>query len=335
MTIPYLVGRGLLGTGLASHGDVDGPPGRIAWNDEDVACDQLADAGRVAGSSAAATWSVAWCAGASTMRSSAADMSREMRYLTTFLSSLESVLDRERAAAGVVFLASSAGGVYGSGSSATITEQTIPDPRTEYARGKLDQEGALRRFHDVTGVRCLVGRISNLYGVSQNLGKAQGLVSHLCQATLSRTPLTVTVPLETRRDYIHTVDAGRRILRWMAVARDEPAEFATKLIVSGRSAMIGEILTSLRRVSRLRPPVVFARGTTPGFPRFQSFRSIESTDIDVATPSRTLDIGIDQIWNATWRAFMRPAQTAVAESVPAPGPPTAGARPSRSEDGPP
>jgi len=316
MTIPYVIGRGLLGTGVSFHGDVDGPSNQIAWTDEVRALEQLAEAARCVAAAESTAWSVVWCAGASTMRSSAADMSRELRYVTTFLDALKNALDGKRAASGAVFLASSAGGIYGKGASGTITELTAPEPTTEYARGKLDQEQALEQFHHATGVRCLVGRISNLYGVSQNLGKAQGLVSHLCRATLSRSPLTVTVPLDTRRDYIHTVDAGRRILHWVGVAHAQPAQFNRKLIVSGRSAMIGEILVSLRRVSRLRPPVVFARGTTPDFPRFQSFRSIESTDTDVATPSRTLDVGIDQIWNATWRAFTRPAQAVVAESVP-------------------
>lgn len=316
MTSPFLIGRGLLGTGIASHANVRRPSDRITWSDAVLARRQLASAARSVVPDDADLWSVAWCAGASTMRSSASDMSRETGYLSVFLDALAEALNGDRAKSGVVFVASSAGGIYGHGSSATITEHTAPAPTTEYALGKLEQEAALRRFHQATGMRCLTGRISNLYGTSQNLAKAQGLVSHLCRATLGRRPLIVTVPLDTRRDYVHAGDAGRRILHWIDVAHDRPTECRTKLIVSGRSATVSEILASVQRVSRLRPPVVFARGTTPDFPRYQSFRSIELTDIDAATPCRTLDVGVNEIWNSTLRSYMRSPAREPSVSIP-------------------
>lgn len=241
------------------------------------------------------------------MRSSPDEMAQELRYLQTFLDALAEGLDMRRADSGIVFLASSAGGIYGRGSSRTITEANVDEPTTAYAVGKLAQEDRLRAFHDATGVRCVVGRISNVYGSAQNVAKGQGLITHVCRAALLRRPMIVTVPLDTRRDYVHTSDASRRAIRWVELAASRPTAFATKLIVSGRSATVGDILSVVRRVSRHRPPVVFARGSTPDLPRTQTFRSTQDPDVDAATPARLLEVGITEIWNATLQDFVRGA----------------------------
>jgi UDP-glucose 4-epimerase len=241
------------------------------------------------------------------MRSTTSDLAREFGLLEGFLEELAATAAAiGTAAEGVVFLASSAGGIYGAGSAGTISETDLETPTTAYAVGKLAQEGLLAGFHAATGSRCLVGRITNVYGTTQNLAKSQGLVSHVCRATLQRAPLKVTVPLDTRRDYIHSADAGRRIRRWTQVARARPPSVTTKLIASGRSATVAEIIDGVFRVSGIRPPVVYAhaKGQSDS-PRYQKFVSVVETDVDVATPCRSLVSGINDVWSATWRTFVR------------------------------
>jgi len=302
-----LVGHGLLGSGVAAFAR-DVLTANIDWTDTGRAIAGLTKLATGLDLGSADSWTVLWCAGASTMRSTSETMHRETAYLGAFLEALTRTVNRTQSSErGVVFLASSAGGIYGRGSSATISERDPIAPVTEYSKGKLAQEQHLHRFHELTDTRCLIGRISNLYGSSQDLGKSQGLISHVCSAAIRRTPLTVTVPLDTRRDYVHTLDAGKRILAWIELSRRRVPSITTKLVVSGRSATVAEIITDVRRVSRLRPRVVYAQvDPRSNSPRYQSFRSVVDAHVDELTPCRSLESGVHEVWRETWRRFVRP-----------------------------
>ena len=89
-----------------------------------------------------------------------------------------------------------------------FTEHTEPAPISPYGRAKLRSEEIATAFAVRTSTALLVGRLANLYGPGQNLDKPQGLISQLCRAQLTRQPLSVSVPLDTMRDYLFVDDAA-------------------------------------------------------------------------------------------------------------------------------
>ncbi len=79
----------------------------------------------------------------------------------------------------MLFLTSSAGGVYAGSEAPPFGEHTPPAPISPYGRLKLRQEELTVR---VLGGRVpvVIGRFSNLYGNLRNPGKGQGLIQQLC-----------------------------------------------------------------------------------------------------------------------------------------------------------
>lgn len=198
-------------------------------------------------------WRIAWCAGSGVIASSQEEIDRELGVLREFLARWQP----EAGAPGsrAVFFASSAGGVYAGSTNPPFTEASTPRPISPYGHAKLAAEEIWTGFARRTGIPLLVGRISNLFGPGQNLDKPQGLVSQLCKAHATGKPLSLYVPLDTMRDYLYTDDAGSMVVAALeAVAAEGGVHL--KLIVTGRSVTINEVVGEVRRVTRHRPPVV-------------------------------------------------------------------------------
>jgi UDP-glucose 4-epimerase len=159
---------------------------------------------------------------------------------------------------GSLFLASSAGGVYaGSPDRPPFTEASSTHALAAYGRAKLEMEAVATSFAGGSGTRVLLGRIANLYGPGQNLGKAQGLVSMLCQAQLSGQPLPVYVSLDTLRDYLYVEDAAAMVATALTRLSERPEQVLTKILASGRGTSIAALVGEATRVFRRKPPVVF------------------------------------------------------------------------------
>ena len=100
-----------------------------------------------------------------------------------------------------------------------------------------------------TGVRAVLGRLANVYGPGQTLGKPQGLLSQLCLADATGRPLPVFVSMDTIRDYLYAGDAARMVVRSIDLARAEPAgTVVTKVLASGRPVTVGYLVAEARRV---------------------------------------------------------------------------------------
>jgi UDP-glucose 4-epimerase len=248
-------------------------------------------------------WSIAWCAGAGVVATSAAELEAEQSVFRAFLDELG-----ERAGSaprGAVFFASSAGAVFAGSSGPPFTESSPPVPRTPYGAAKLEMEADLRRFSAASCTPVLIGRIANLYGPGQNLAKAQGLVSHICRSHLTGQPLFLYVPLDTMRDYVYVQDCAAAIVAGLAgirqrVAAPERAEGAepaqgderdrgeglvvTKILASGLSTTVAGLLGESARLFRRRPRVVL--GSSPaasGQVRDLRLRSTTWTELDRLT----------------------------------------------------
>ena len=277
---------GLLGRALTRELRHRGAVARAAdvrWADEQhaqwdlrAALDTLVDA------AAGGPWRVAWAAGVGVTATCQSDFDAEVRTLEAFMSAVVGLPQAVRRR-GAVFYASSAGGLYAGSKNPPFSEMTPPAPLAPYGRAKLQCERVVSKLTGV-GVRVAIGRIANLYGPGQNLGKTQGLVSQLCRAHHTATPLKIYVSLDTMRDYLFVDDAARITIDFLdAVAALPPGSGpVTKILASGRPVSIAMLLGEMRRIYKKRVPVILA--TSPDAyrqARDLRFDSVVMPELDV------------------------------------------------------
>ena len=221
--LTWVVGAGgLLGSHVAAAVARSGlalwhvPCGSLAWSEPDKLRTQInasLDA-FVAATERFDEWRVIWCAGAGVIGTPAAALARETTTLREFLVKLGIRVQSSAVPPGLIFVSSSAGGVWGGSVGRPLTEVSSPAPISAYGRAKLEQEEIVREWaRDHPSVRLLIGRISNLYGPGQNLDKPQGLISHLCRCLLQNQPAHIYVPMDTIRDYLFADDCAALIVR--------------------------------------------------------------------------------------------------------------------------
>jgi UDP-glucose 4-epimerase len=104
---------------------------------------------------------------------------------------------------------SSGGAIYGSGIQSLATEDEPCRPISLYGQAKLEAEAHLRFLSRTCGLRLLILRPSNPYGLHQTLHGKQGLVSVLLGRMADERPLDVWGDGSTVRDYIFVEDAVR------------------------------------------------------------------------------------------------------------------------------
>jgi UDP-glucose 4-epimerase len=309
--VSWVVGRGgLLGHGvesvLASRGRTWHPKDAFQWRDPETIARQLrAGCDAFAEEVGDAPWQVAWCAGAGVVGSEAEELARESRALAGLLSALGDVLGPGRGTGGALFLASSAGGVYGGSPNPPFREDSPVRPRAPYGENKLEQESFVREWGERTGTPIFIGRLSNLYGPGQNISKNQGLITTVCRRVLARQPLTLYMPLDTIRDYCYVADAARlvaqgleRLLREVAErpAREAPP-VVVKIIASQHPSTIGGVLAQVRWVTKRPVNVIFA--TSPSTRRQAPDLRLISTvwpELD-RHPVTTLGAGLRSVVN--------------------------------------
>ncbi len=141
----------------------------------------------------------------------------------------------------------------------------MPRPLVAYGRAKLAMESRAAEFAQRTGVRVVLGRLANVYGPGQRLGKPQGLLSQLCLADATGRPLPVYVSQDTIRDYLYVGDAARMIAGSIELARAEPpGAVITKVLASGHPVTVGYAISEARRVLHRRLRTVPVGGAATG-----------------------------------------------------------------------
>lgn len=266
-------------------------PARVRWADPDAAVTDLSDALRTVRETGGPL-RVLWCAGAGVTATPQHVLDTELEVFRRFLA-VVAEMDADDRARTVFFYASSAGGLYAGASEPPFDEETIPAPLAPYGHAKLRAEAGLAALSAV-GIRVLVGRIANIYGPGQDLGKPQGLISQLCLAHHTARPIGVYVSLDTLRDYVFVDDCAEMVLdmveRGETLARAEAP--VTKIIASQQSVSIASLLGEMRRIYKRAPRVVLASSPhARQQARDLRFRSITWPEIDRRS-FRTLAAGI-------------------------------------------
>jgi len=256
--ITWVIGSGgLLGSALVRHVDRTFVASPVPWNDADRATEHLSqEAQRFGAQLNGSPWTIIWAAGAATTSSSPAETDAELQCLRGLLTGIRAHLP---AGSGHFFLTSSAGGVYAGSANPPFDRNTEVRPLSAYGELKLAQEAlaseVLADFATVT-----IGRVSNLYGPGQDLGKLQGLISRLALASITRQPINIFVPLDTIRDYIYVKDAAETIVNLVKQSR-VGASVRVEIIASGLPATVAQLLQTMTSLSKKRVPV--ALGSHP------------------------------------------------------------------------
>ena len=298
----WVIGRGgLLGNGVEKQcrfDDIYSPTEKFAWSDSAQLQSQIAENCRQFSQIVSdSQWAIFWCAGKGTLSSTTEQMSEETRNFQEFLNSVEQNFALKLLQNGLIFHASSAGGVYAGSENQPFTENTTPKPTTAYGVAKLNQEDLLREFSDRLGVRVVVGRISNLYGANQDFSKNQGLISTICYSILRRQPLNLFVPLETSRNYVYVADASRVVVDAVKIALADtgPTRKFIKLVVADENLTIGNIIGIAKTVFRVRPLVTASSNAkTNKQPRSINFKSVALLDADSFCKTQ-ISVGIKRV----------------------------------------
>lgn len=281
MTLAWVVGSGgMLGSAFVARARLEDADlfaaSPVRWDDGSAPTTLAQDARAFAEQAGDRSWVVIWAAGSAFVASSSADTRPELESLDALLTAL---LENRPAGPGVVFLTSSAGGVYAGSTNPPFDAATVPAPNSPYGRLKLQQEE--QATEQLSGrVPLVIGRFSNLYGPGQNPDKAQGLVAQLCLATVRRKPLNLYVPMDTVRDYLYVDDGAS--LAWAAIdeaLRDQATVPRIVVIASGQPTTVAEVIATVQGVAHRRVPL--AIGTDPAAVR-------QVVDLRV-TPSRITD----------------------------------------------
>lgn len=261
------------------------------WGSPHAADDLVSGLHALVRSAGSSPWQVFWCAGVGVTSSPQHDFDEELRVLSSLLDAIGDLpLDvRER---GSIVYASSAGGVYGGATDAPFNELSDVAPLGAYGSSKLAAEASLERLSARTGVRVVAARIANVYGPGQSFEKQQGLITRLCLSAITRTPLSLYVSLDTIRDYIYVDDCARRLVRIGERLESCLDQWHVKVVSSGRAVSVAALVAEFRRVSPLRPLIVFGSSPTSALQRRDlRLESVKWTDID-AEPTVTLPEGI-------------------------------------------
>ena len=270
----------------------------IDWRQPESARSQLSAAAAELGRSE--RWQVIWAAGAGVNGMTPKELETEVRQFKWFLADLA-----ELTGEGMVFVTSSAGGVYAGSAHAPFDENSPTAPLSDYGRTKLAMEDAARDHAAAAGVQVVIGRLANLYGPGQNLSKPQGLISHLCSASIRRAPVSIFVPLDTIRDYLYVDDAARMTLDTMDFARSSGQLLTVKIIATQRGTTIAALLDELKSLTPARPPIIL--GSSP-LAVFQSrdlrFRSVVMTEVDQAATT-PLAVGIARTWSNLFESYLQ------------------------------
>ena len=150
-----------------------------------------------------------------------------------------------------IFYVSSGGTVYGIPRSTPITEDHPTHPLSSYGITKLTIEKYLQIYTEKFNIRHTILRPSNVYGVGQQLGIAQGVVGVMINRALHNQPIEIWGTGQNIRDYVYVDDLASALMKLL----DYRGEHTIFNIGSGKGVSILEIVDILKLLIEPFPPV--------------------------------------------------------------------------------
>ena len=191
-----------------------------------------------------------WCAGRGGPRAEPQLIAQEEILLNHLLTELKGGSPENSKGMLKIFFASSAGGIYGDTGDDIATELTHPRPSGLYGESKLRLESALKEFTTTTRCTTVIGRISSIYGVTQNLRGRQGLLGHMAFSIANHRPISLFASLSTARNYIDAESAA--CLAVSLLGESNISNFKIRNINSPYSPSIAELVVLARQLAGRR-----------------------------------------------------------------------------------
>lgn len=157
---------------------------------------------------------------------------------------------------------SSGGTIYGTPVGGQAQETDPCEPISFYGQSKLEMEAHLRFLQRTRGLRSLIIRPSNPYGLHQSLNGAQGLISVLLGRVTEQRGLDVWGDGSSVRDYIHIDD-----LTAMTCALIERGIEGTVNAGSGEGHSLLEVVRIVEQATGREIPLVFHPARAVDVPR--------------------------------------------------------------------
>ncbi len=140
---------------------------------------------------------------------------------------------------------STGGAIYGQSLSRPITEQDLTEPVSPYAIGKLAIEGYLRYFRQTHDLDYLTLRVSNPYGIGQNLTGNQGVIPIFLNLIQQNRPIIVFGDGNGMRDYIYITDLVGMIMKVF----NKPTKYQTYNLGAGTGLTLGRMIGYMEEIT--------------------------------------------------------------------------------------
>lgn len=143
-----------------------------------------------------------------------------------------------------VVFTSSGGTVYGNSPAVPFSEETLPQPISSYGINKLAAEYYFQLYNRTYGMKNVVLRVANPFGLYQHGLKNQGAIPIFARKALAGEPLKIWGDGSVTRDYLFGADVAQAMI---AAATYEGSE-AVFNIGSGIGRSLNELITDLSTV---------------------------------------------------------------------------------------
>lgn len=180
---------------------------------------------------------IIWVAGTSNSRCTQIEADAEFEGISSLLVSSDFTQIQK------VVLISSGGTVYGSQFNQPRVETDPVNPESPYAVLKIRIENEFKKLSRSSGFSLTIMRLANVFSSS-----GKGLVSTLLRKTNGSQPLTLFAHLDSRKQYGHSDDYARVIIRYLDELPRQTAP-QTYNVYSPHIYSIREIIEIIERVS--------------------------------------------------------------------------------------
>jgi len=254
-----LLGSAIVRTALTPVFTID-----IQWEDSTLTRNALREAfEQFVAWAGAEPWAICWAAGTAVPATNPAEFAAQEAVLLDFArfiagqcAALAATPGATLGAHGVFWFASSAS-IYGTSRDIVWSEFDTPHPVGPYPESKYRLETELAKiFSAPTSPSLVIGRITTLYGPGQNLAKPQGLITKMCYEAITRGSVTLSVPLETLRDYLYVDDAGNQIHASINSAFRQQKHHQIDIIANGTPTSVAELVRLIPGVTHRRVHVL-------------------------------------------------------------------------------
>lgn len=147
---------------------------------------------------------------------------------------------------------SSGGTVYGSPKQLPVNEEHALNPICSYGVVKVAVENYIGMFKALYGLKPIIIRPSNPYGIRQGHAGVQGALSTFLVNTLSNKAITIWGDGEIRRGYVYVKDMANLC----RLAAESTAE-GTYNVCSGKSYSLNELLALIESTTGIKPNVIY------------------------------------------------------------------------------